>query len=286
MIRAQAPVVAAGAPRRAPAAPPPLPSLTPRAAAPVRPIPAGPPGSRTVPGAPAPRPAATPPPPDDLLPTPTTPPLPPAPAPNTMAAADELLPIAPPQPTQPRVAPSATRAWKPDKKLAMIGAGVLAFLVLAGFVWSKMRDDVQTAIHTPADAVGDATSAAAGVELQTAMQAANVLYLDVGSYTNVNPGTLKSVEPSITYVAGDAPAAAGQVSVLVKDAQSIVLVTAKPDGTCRALYQSQAGMQELVPPAPCAAANVQLGGGGIPAPQDVAGAGQSQVPSLPDPNAP
>ena len=65
-----------------------------------------------------------------------------------------------------------------------------------------------------------------------------------------------------------------------------VLVTAKPDGTCRALYQSQAGLQELVPPAPCAAANVQLGGGGISAPQGVAGAGESLVPSLPDPNTP
>jgi hypothetical protein len=168
----------------------------------------------------------------------------------------------------------------------MIGVGVLVVLVLAGFVWTKVRDDAQTAIHTPADAVDAATTVAAGVELQSAMQAANVLYLDVGSYSNVDPATLKSVEPSITYVAADVPATAGQVSVLVKDPQSIVLVTSKPDGTCRALYQSQSGLQELVPPAPCAAANVQLGGGGISAPQDVPGAGESLVPSLPDPNTP
>ena len=150
-----------------------------------------------------------------------------------------------------------------------------------------MRDDVQTAIHTPAAAVGDATTAAAGVELQTAMQAANVLVPRRRFVHERQPGDAASRWNRRSRTSPPTRrAAAGQVSVLVKDAQSIVLVTAKPDGTCRALYQSQAGMQELVPPAPCAAANVQLGGGGIPAPQDVAGAGQSLVPSLPDPTAP
>ena len=42
-----------------------------------------------------------------------------------------------------------------------------------------------------------------------------------------------------------------------------------------------------MPPAPCAAASVQLGGAGVAAPQDgVAGAGDSMVPNLPDPGPP
>ena len=190
------------------------------------------------PGAP-PAPPAKPEPADDLLPLSATPAALPKPKPNTPAAADEFLPIPPPQPVEKRVAPSATRAWRIDKKLVMIGAGVFLLIVAGVFVWSKTGDDVQGAIRTPASEVDAATSAAAGVELQTAMQAANVLYLDVGSYTNVNPATLKSVEPSLVYVAGEVAAAPGEVSVFVKDAQSIVLVTTKPDGTCRALYQSQ-----------------------------------------------
>ena len=108
--------------------------------------------------------------------------------------------------------------------------------------WSKTGDDVQARDpHAGIRRSTRATTAAAGVELQTAMQAANVLYLDVGSYTNVDPATLKSVEPSIVYVAGDVAAAPGEVSVFVKDAESIVLVTTKPDGTCRACTSRRPG---------------------------------------------
>jgi hypothetical protein len=136
------------------------------------------------------------------------------------------------------------------------------------FGWGALRDSGEDAAEAPATAIGDATEVVAGTELQTAMQAANVLYLDVGSYLNVNPATLQSVEPSLTYREADEPASPGEVSVTVVDPQSIVIVTSKPDGTCRALYQSNAGTQELVPPAPCSAATVQLSNGAPVAPQD------------------
>jgi hypothetical protein len=175
-----------------------------------------------------------------------------------------------------------------EKKTLLVGAGALLAIVVAVVAWSLLRDDAEQASDAATGAVGGANDAVAGSELQIAMQAANVLYLDVGSYTNVNPATLESVEPSIAYVGANQPAGPGEVSVLVNDAQSLVLVTARPDGTCRALYQALTGARELVPPAPCAAANVPLGGGGVVAPpgsDPSLGTGGFVVPNIARPGA-
>ena len=111
-----------------------------------------------------------------------------------------------------RVAPSAMPAWKLDKKLAHDRRRRRRARSSPPASCGRRRGDgVQDAIRTPASTRSTTRRpSAAGVELQTAMQAANVLYLDVGSYANVNPATLKSVEPSLVYVAGDAPARAGR----------------------------------------------------------------------------
>jgi hypothetical protein len=216
----------------------------------------------------------------------------PAPAPATVPAGpDELLPIAAPHATPARTSPSRTtrrsaRAPKVNFRMLAIAGGVLVALVVVWFGWGALRDAGEDAAEGPAVAIGEANNAVAGTELQTAMQAANVLYLDVGSYLNVNPATLKSVEPSITYVAADQPAVPGEVSVSVVDPQSIVLATSKPDGTCRALYQSPAGTQELVPPGPCSASRVQLGDGAPVQPSDAfpgVGSPGSGLPELPTP---
>jgi hypothetical protein len=244
MIRASAPVVAAVAPTRAGTlAPPALPTLSPRSAAPPRPV-------ASPPSPPAPAPA------DEFLPVSA-----PAGANGGTAApaprdVEDLLPLLPADPTA--VQKVASRRLPPiDKKLALMGAGAVLLIAAIAFIWVRTRDDVKTAVNSPVEAVRNAERIAAQSRLQTAAAAAQVQYMDTGSYSAVTPASLRAAEPSIDWVPGDQGAQPDQISVQVVDAQSIVMVTSLPDKSCQAVYQSPTGTTsvQLAPPCQASAYN-------------------------------
>jgi hypothetical protein len=267
MIRAAAPVVAA-APVRAGVAAPPLPTLSPRSAAPPRPATA-----TTVAAAP-PRPA------DDLLPVTAEPASAGVPHAAPPRGVEDLLPVVPVEPAGSAPASVARRLPPVDRKLLMIGAGIVLLIAALAFVWAKTRDDVKSAINAPAQQVHDAERIAARAQLQTAAEAAQSAYVDSGTYSTVTPATLRAAEPSIVWLAGNQEAEPRQVSVQVVDAQSIVLVTALPDGSCVGLYQSPAGTVSVDVAPPCMATSYTPGGAPLGT-DDSATGGQPGIPNIP-----
>jgi hypothetical protein len=260
LIRAQAPVVAAAATVRAPAPPrpaPTLPPLTPRGAAPPPPLPA------TRSAVPAPPPARAPAPADDLLPPSSAAS---APAASVPAAPGDLLPLPAPGTIPGRSKKKSGFFASLDPRFVVIGAA--AVVAVLGIWYALLRDPGSNAelgpplVDVPTDAVEGARDAAAGLELQTAMATASNLALQTGSYATLTVESLSAAEPGITFVAADQPAGPGEVSVRPIDAQSIVLATSTPDGSCRAIYQSPPGAVDLIPPGPCSADSVPIGGEG------------------------
>jgi hypothetical protein len=267
MIRAAAPVVAA-APVRAGIVAPPLPTLSPRSAAPPRPATAV---ARADAPAP-PRPA------DDLLPVGAEPAPGGVPHDAPPRDAEDLLPVVPVV----TAAPAATaRRFPPiDRKIAMIGAAIVLLLAAVAFIWMKTRDDVKNAIDAPVHEVHEAERIAARAELQSAAAAAQSVYVDHGDYSQVTPATLQAAEPSIVWLPGNQEAKQHQVSVQVVDAQSIVLVTSLPDGSCQGLYQSPTGTISVDVAPPCMATSYTPGGSPLGGDESTTG-GQSGVPSIP-----
>jgi hypothetical protein len=227
--------------------------------------------------------AAPPRPADDLLPV--APELPPGGVPHAAPPrdAEDLLPVVPVVTDRPAPITSARRLPPIDKKLAMIGAGIVLLIAAVAFIWVKTRDDVKGIIDAPAEQVHDAERIAARAQLQTAAAAAQSVYVDSGSYSTVSPATLQAAEPSIHWLAGNQTAKQGQVSVQVVDAQSIVLVTGLPDGSCQGLYQSPTGTVSVDVAAPCMATSYTPGGTplGGDEPSNGGPAGVPSIPSVP-----
>lgn len=78
--------------------------------------------------------------------------------------------------------------------------------------------------------LGMARDAAARVELDTAMRAAQAYYAENGTFEGYGPEVAASYDPSIRY--NSSPAAVeGEVSIRGVTATSLVLVTRSPSGT-------------------------------------------------------
>jgi hypothetical protein len=242
MIRAQAPVVAAAASIRVGGPPPPLPTLSPRSAAPTRPNPARP---STV-GPP------TAPPLDEFLPAATQN----APAATAPRDVEDLLPLIP---AEVPISKQKFTLPKIDRRMALVGAGIVLLFAAIVFVWMQTKDDVHNALNAPVDAVKKAEDVAGRSQLATAQEAAQSVYADQGTFANVTVATLQQAEPGITWVAGNQAAKPGEVSVQVIDADTIVLVTSLPNGSCKALYQGPGGAVPTPATAPCAATNAGPG---------------------------
>jgi hypothetical protein len=241
MIRAQAPVVAAAAPAplRVGAPPPPLPTLSPRSEAPPRP-------SRARPNpvdAPAPGPL------DEFLPVASPTGAAPAAAPRDVEDLLPLIPAGVPITKQKYSLP------KVDRKMALVGAGIVVLFAAIVFVWMQTKDDVHRAVDAPVEAIKKAEDVAGQSQLATAQEAAQAVYADQGTFANVTTATLKQAEPGITWVDGNQAAKPGEVSVRVVDAGTIVMVTSLPNGTCKAVYQWPGGTVPTPASPPCAAAN-------------------------------
>jgi hypothetical protein len=248
MIRAQAPVVAAVAPAplRVGGPPPPLPTLSPRSAAPARPNPTRP--------NPVDPPAA--PPLDEFLPvaSPTAPAA--APPPRDV---EDLLPLIP---AEVPITKQKYTLPKLDRKMALIGGGIVLLLAAVVFIWMQTKDDVHDALDAPVQAVKQAETVAGQNQLLSAQEAAQAVYSDEGSFASVTPASLQQAEPGIVWVAGNQAAAPGEVSVQVIDADTIVLVTSLPNGSCQAITQGASGTTQVPATAPCMASTVDVTGGG------------------------
>ncbi len=248
MIRAQTPVVAAVAPAplRGGGPPPPLPTLSPRSDAPPRPSPARP----NPVDAPAPAPL------DDFLPVAS----PSAPA-ATAAPRDveDLLPLIP---AEVPITKQKFTLPKFDRKMALIGGGIVLLFAAIVFVWMQTKDDVHDALDAPVQAVHNAEQIGAQNQLLSAQEAAQAVYSDEGSFASVTPASLQKAEPGIVWVAGNHAAAPGEVSVQVIDADTIVLVTSLPNGSCQAITQGASGTTQVPATAPCMASTVDVTGGG------------------------
>ncbi len=246
MIRAQAPVVAAVAPVRVGGPPPPLPTLSPRSEAPPRPSPARP----NLVDTPAPPPL------DEFLPvaSPT--------APAASAAPRDVEDLLPLIPAEVPITKQKYTLPKFDRKMALIGGGIVLLFAAIVFVWMQTKDGVHDALDAPVQAVHNAEQLGAQNQLLSAQEAAQAVYSDEGSFASVTPASLQKAEPGITWVAGNQAASPGEVSVQVIDADTIVLVTSLPNGSCQAITQGASGTAQVPAAAPCMAATVEVPGDG------------------------
>jgi hypothetical protein len=186
----------------------------------------------------------------------------------------DLLPVPAPGATPGRA--PAKRGFFADLEPKYVAIGAAVVIVVLGFWYAILRDpgssvDANRPSSETSEESGDgsgtnpieaAENGAAAVELQTALATASNLALSSGGYQGVRLDALAAAEPAITFVPQDQPAGPGEVSVRIVDPQSIVMVTSTEDGSCRAVYQSPPGSIDLIPPPPCAAASVSIGGEG------------------------
>ena len=179
-----------------------------------------------------------------------------APAPRD---AEDLLPLIP---AEVPITKQKYTLPKFDRKMALIGAGIVLLFAAVVFIWMQTKDGVHDALDAPVQAVHDAEQLGAQNQLLSAQEAAQAVYSDEGSFASVTPSSLRQAEPGITWVAGNKAAGPSEVSVQVIDADTIVLVTSLPNGSCQAITQGASGTTQVPATPPCMASSVDVTGGG------------------------